>query len=104
MIEVDAAGTVLVRAWYMPYWSADSDSAGDAGACVMSSDDGLLEVVVAAPGLVHLRPEFSLDPLLTAESADACSSAASAPPPDRRGTALPADRPPSPVEGRRGLR
>jgi len=44
----------------------------------MSSDDGLLEVVVAAPGVVHLRPEFSLDPLLTAESADACSSASTA--------------------------
>ena len=78
VIVADAAGTVLVRAWYMPYWSADSDSEGDEGACVMSSDDGLLEVVVAAPGVVHLRPEFSLDPLLTAESADACSSASTA--------------------------
>ena len=45
VIYVDAAGLGPVRAWYMPYWSADSDSTGDEGACVMSSDDGLLEVV-----------------------------------------------------------
>ena len=78
VIEADQAGSVLVRAWYMPYWSAESEVAGDAGACVMPSDDGLLEVVVAVPGVVHLRPEFSLDPLLTDESADACSAAESA--------------------------
>ena len=87
VIEASEPGSVLVRAWYMPYWSAESDAAGDAGACVLPSDDGLLEVVVAAPGLVHLHPEFSLDPLLTAESADACTAADSA--------AIPNPAPPS---------
>ena len=87
VIEASEPGSVLVRAWYMPYWSAESDAAGDAGACVLPSDDGLLEVVVAAPGLVHLHPEFSLDPLLTAESADACTAADSA--------AIPSPAPPS---------
>ncbi len=67
VISVERPGTVLVRAWYMPYWSAEGD-----GACVEASDDGLLEVVVSRPGLVHLRPEFSLDPLLTDESSDEC--------------------------------
>ena len=69
VISVERPGTVLVRAWYMPYWSADGDNA-----CVMASGDGLLEVAVATTGLVHLRPEFSLDPLLNDESPDACSS------------------------------
>jgi hypothetical protein len=69
VISVERPGTVLVRAWYMPYWTAEGDNA-----CVMASGDGLLEVAVATTGLVHLRPEFSLDPQLNDESPDACSS------------------------------
>ncbi len=63
LIAVDRPGTVLVRAWYMPYWSANG-----ADARVKTSQDGLLEVVVNEPGLVHLEPEFSLGPALTSRS------------------------------------
>jgi hypothetical protein len=70
VISVDRPGPVLVRAWYMPYWSAEGD-----GACVEASADGLLRVVVSDPGLVRLRPEFSLDPLLTDAASDECTPA-----------------------------
>lgn len=69
VISVDRPGTVLVRAWYMPYWSAEGD-----GACVESTADGLLEVVVTQPGIVHLRPEFSLEPILPDGSSDGCDA------------------------------
>jgi hypothetical protein len=67
VIFVDRPGVVLVRAWYMPYWSANG-----ADACVKASRDGLLEVVVSEPGLVHLEPQLSLEPALTSRSSDAC--------------------------------
>ena len=67
VIAVDRPGVVLVRAWYMPYWSANG-----ADACVKASRGGLLEVVVSEPGLVHLEPQFSLEPALTSRSSDAC--------------------------------
>ena len=38
VISVERPGTVLVRAWYMPYWSAVGDNA-----CVEASADGLLD-------------------------------------------------------------
>ncbi len=66
VIDVPHPGTVLIRAWYMPYWTALGD-----GACVEASDDGLLEVVVTTPGTVRLRPQFSFDPLID-EPADSC--------------------------------
>ena len=68
VFTVDRPGPVLVRAWYMPYWSAEGD-----GACIEASDDGLLRVIVDDPGVVRLRPEFSLDPLLTDGASDECS-------------------------------
>lgn len=67
VIFVARPGAVLVRAWYMPYWTADG-----ADACVEASDDGMLEVVVSEPGIVYLEPEFSLEPMLTDEASDAC--------------------------------
>ncbi len=67
VISVDRPGVVLVRAWYMPYWSANG-----ADACVKASRDGLLEVVASEPGLIHLEPQFSLEPALTSRSSDAC--------------------------------
>jgi hypothetical protein len=67
VIAVDRPGTVLVRAWYMPYWSANGTDA-----CVKTSQDGLLEVVVNQPGIVHLEPQFSLAPALTSRSSDGC--------------------------------
>lgn len=84
VISVDRPGTVLVRAWYMPYWSA----AGD-GACVEATADGLLEVVVTEPGTIRLRPEFSLEPLLTDESSDGCGGAGSTTGPDESTTIRP---------------
>jgi hypothetical protein len=71
VFTVERAGTVLVRTWYMPYWSAQGD-----GACVVRTDDDLVEVVVTTPGIVHLRPEFSLDPLIGDGSVDDCDSEA----------------------------
>lgn len=67
VIAVDRPGTVLVRAWYMPYWSANG-----ADACVKTSRDGLLEIVVSKPGLVHLEPQFTLETAFTSRSSDAC--------------------------------
>jgi hypothetical protein len=67
VIHVDRASTVLVRAWFMPYWSATG-----AEACVAPSDDGLLEVTVSEPGRVALRPVFSLEPALTSGGVDTC--------------------------------
>jgi hypothetical protein len=69
VISVERAGSVLVRTWYMPYWSAQGT-----GACVVRTEDGLVEVVVTTPGIVHLRPEFSLDPLVSDRSVDDCNS------------------------------
>jgi hypothetical protein len=71
VIAVERPGSVLVRTWYMPYWSAEGD-----GACVVRTDDDLVEVIVTAPGIVHLRPEFSLDPLVGGGSVDDCNSEA----------------------------
>jgi hypothetical protein len=68
VISVERAGSVLVRTWYMPYWSAQGN-----GACVARTEDGLVEVVVTTPGIVHLRPEFSLDPLVSDRSVDDCN-------------------------------
>lgn len=68
VIAVDRPATVLVRAWYTPYWSAEGD-----GACVMAGEDGTLEVVVSTPGTVELQPQFSLDPLLD-EPLDGCGT------------------------------
>jgi hypothetical protein len=67
VISVDRSGTVLVRAWYMPYWSVNG-----ADACVEPSPDGRLDVVVNEPGIVHLEPKFSLEPALSSRSPDAC--------------------------------
>jgi hypothetical protein len=67
VIAVDRPGTVLIRAWYMPYWSANG-----ADACVKTSRDGLLEIEVTEPGLVHLEPQFSLETAFTSRSSDAC--------------------------------
>ncbi|MET0908367.1 MAG: hypothetical protein ABWZ99_02770 [Ilumatobacteraceae bacterium] len=83
VIAVDEPGTVLVRAWYMPYWSAVEETA-----CIKPSDDGLLEVVVTAPGLVHLRPQFSLEPLLSDQSPDECLEGLTPPAGRRRGAPL----------------
>ena len=69
VIAVERAGSVLVRTWYMPYWSAQGD-----GACVVRTEDDLVEVIVTTPGIVHLRPEFSLDPLVGDRSVDDCNS------------------------------
>jgi hypothetical protein len=71
VIAVERAGSVLVRTWYMPYWSAQGD-----GACVVRTADDLVEVIVTTPGIVHLRPEFSLDPLVGNGSVDDCNSEA----------------------------
>ena len=69
VIAVERAGSVLVRTWYMPYWSAQGD-----GACVVRAADDLVEVIVTTPGIVHLRPEFSLEPLVGNGSVDDCNS------------------------------
>ena len=71
VIAVERPGSVLVRTWYMPYWSAQGD-----GACVVRTADDLVEVIVTTPGVVHLRPEFSLDPLVGNGSVDDCNSEA----------------------------
>lgn len=67
VVIVEEPGTVLVRAWYMPYWSTSG-----ASACVAPTADGFLELVVDEPGLVTLQPAFSLEPLVSAEGVDAC--------------------------------
>lgn len=72
VIAVERPGSVLVRTRYMPYWSAEGD-----GACVVRTDDDLVEIVVTTPGIVHLRPEFSLDPLVTDGAVDGCMTEAS---------------------------
>lgn len=68
VFTVERAGSVLVRTWYMPYWSAQGH-----GACVVRTDDDLVEVIVTTPGIVRLRPEFSLDPLIGDGSVDDCN-------------------------------
>jgi len=70
VISVPTAGSVLVRTWYTPYWSAS----GTGRACVESTADDLVKIVVTTPGVIHLRPQFSLEPLVSNSPVDDCTS------------------------------
>jgi hypothetical protein len=78
VIRVDRAGSVIVHTPYMPYWTVADETDGSATtagtACITESADGLLEVVVTERGVVTLRPEFSLDPVLGTTRLDECGS------------------------------
>ncbi len=83
VIDVDRAGSVIVRTPYMPYWTVDEPDGNGAGAaasaapadvCITRSADGLLEVIVSKPGVVTLRPEFSLDPVFGTTTLDECEA------------------------------
>lgn len=70
VISVPTADSVLVRTWYTPYWSAH----GTGEACVTRTSDNLVEIVVTTPGIIHLRPEFSLEPLVVDRPVDDCDT------------------------------
>ncbi len=66
VIRVDAAGDVLVRESYTPYWQLSGIDG-----CVSESPDGFTVIEAAETGVATIEPRFSFDAAFT-ESDDAC--------------------------------